>query len=372
VNRRKSSESWFNRILAFTAVVVALLTATSCGTASGTVQSGTAQSDTPQSGTPQNKDASGDLFTLRVNTPTSFGAFVAADVLGFFRDEGIQIEYVGVLGKGVTAYQLMEQGLVDFYGGGHPPEVAQARLAGIEVKSVASAICDDPEYNHVRYLVRNDSPIQTLDDIVGYKVATGSIGSCNTGYIQYYLKGKGLDPDGAEFVVMDASGGMEQALLQGLVDVTTSHPPYGTLTLATGEVRQIGSSWDIFQSPGAGVSTVGFLDTFIAEHPDLIQGVVNAMYRARTWINSHQDEAKEIASAYFHLEPEFVSTFAYDANKNIEPSYIEKWFEIAESVGLWESGDILPTDIYTNEFVPADILASDADVKWDGSVHVEF
>jgi ABC-type nitrate/sulfonate/bicarbonate transport system substrate-binding protein len=313
-----------------------------------------------------------ELFVLRVDTPTSFGAFVAADILGMFRDEGIGIEYVGALGKGVTAHQLIEQGETDFYGGGHPPEIAQARLAGIKVKAVAAAIVDGPENNHVRYLVRNDSPIQTLDDIVGHKVATSSVGSCTTGYLQYYLKSKGLNPDDVEFVYIGATGQLEQPLFQGLVDVTTSHPPYGTIALATGEVRQIGSSWDIFQSPGAGMSTAGFLESFIEAHPDVIQGFVNAMYRARTWINQHQEEAKEMASAHFNLEPEYVSTFDYNPDKNIAPEYIEQWFEIAESVGMWEPGDIFPEDVYTNEFVPEDIPESDTDLRWDGQVRIKL
>jgi hypothetical protein len=41
--------------------------------------------------------------------------------------------------------------------------------------------------------------------------------------------------------------------------------------------------------------------------------------------------------------------------KNIEPSYIEKWFEIAEELGQWQHGEIQPEEIYTNRFVPKDI-----------------
>jgi ABC-type nitrate/sulfonate/bicarbonate transport system substrate-binding protein len=289
---------------------------------------------------------------------------VVADELGLFADEGIEIEYIGILQQGITEHQLLEQGEVDCFVQSHPPVVANARLAGLKSIAVAPGIVDNEQFPHVRYLVQTDSPIQSLDEAVGHKVSITNINPCADGYVKYYVKSQGLNPDDIEFVTLNGTGVQEQSLLQGLVDITTSHAPQSTQTLASGGAREINTSWEIFHSPGAGLSTRGFREDFIEAHPDVVQGFVNALYRARVWINNNMDESLEIVAESLGLGPNDLSSFYYDENKNIDPAYIEQWFEIAEDVGMWEKGDILPTDIYTNAFVPDDVPASDATLHW--------
>ncbi len=293
-----------------------------------------------------------DLFTLRVITQTGFNELNVADELGFFKEEGIQLTYIGTLGKGITEFQLIEQGEIDAFTGSHPPNVAQARLAGVKVKAVAPGMVDNEEFPHVRYLVQEDSRIQFLDDLSGQKVSISGISACTDGYIKYYLKKQGLPSENIEWVTLSTGGQQEQSLMQGQVAVTTSHPPYAGKALAAGGVREIATSWDIFKSPGAGLSVRGFHEDFINEHPKVVQGFVNAMYKARVWINANQQKALEIVAKYLKLEPEDMSIFWYDENRNITPGYIDQWFEIAESIELWKAGDIEPEEVYINDFIP--------------------
>ncbi|MDR2648487.1 MAG: ABC transporter substrate-binding protein [Clostridiales bacterium] len=310
-----------------------------------------------------------ELFTLRIVTQTGFNELNVADALGFFRDEGIQIEYTGVLSKGVTEYQLIEQGEIDAFTTGHPPNVAQARLAGIKVKVVSPGMVDnpDPNFAHVRYLVKPGSPIQTLDEAVGKKVTVSSISGCTTGYVQYYLKSKGLDPDSVEFVVIPDSEAL-LSLSEGLIDITVTHPPFAGKAIAEGAAREILNSWEIFHSPGAGLSVRGFSEAFIAEHPDVAQGFVNALYRSHIWINSHFDDAKKIVAYYLDLEPSDLSSFYYCDDKEVREDYIREWFDICEEIGLWEKGAIAPAEIIDNQFTPKDAPAGDADLRWEPGV----
>lgn len=296
------------------------------------------------------------LFPIRVVTQTGFNEINVADELGFFKEEGIKIEYTGVLGQGVTEFQLLEQGVNDAFVGSHPPTVAQAKLAGVKVKIVAPGMVDNPDFPHVRYLVQKDSPITSLDQIAGKKVSISSTAPCNDGYLKYYMKKNNI-PGEVEWVTLSKAGQQEQSLDQGLIQVTTSHPPYAGKELSSGNARQIATSWDILHSPGAGLSCRGFTEEFIEKHPEQVQGFVNAMYKSRVWINSHQDEAKQIVAKYLNLEPNDLSVFWYDENKNIDPKYIDEWYGIAEDIGLWKHGDIAPEDIYTNKFVPKDYVA---------------
>jgi ABC-type nitrate/sulfonate/bicarbonate transport system substrate-binding protein len=307
--------------------------------------------------------APGEKFKLRAVTQTTFSETIIADRLGFFADEGIEIEYVGSLGQGVSQYQAVIQGYIDVFTQGHPSSIAQARLAGLEITQVVPGFVDHPDNPHIMYLVRADSPYKTLADIgrFGAKIASGSTFSpCTNGYIQYYLTKNGYDPDECvEFVTFSQSGTAELALAEGQIDITTSHTPYGGIGLAMDGIRLLANTWDIFQSPGAGLAARGFADSFIERYPDIVQGFSNAMYRARVFIENNNEYARIIGGEYLGLDPKDISSNSYDQNKNIDPKYVDEWWEIAEFIGLWEHGDIRPEEVYTNAFVPTDIPESD-------------
>jgi ABC-type nitrate/sulfonate/bicarbonate transport system substrate-binding protein len=314
----------------------------------------------------KNEPAIGEngLFKLRVVTQTTAASeTIIADRMGFFRDEGIEIEYVGALGQGVTQFQALAQGDIDVYTQGHFSDLAQARLAGLKVIAVAPGMVDDPDNGHVTYLVREDSPLKTLDDLPGAKVGVGSQALCVTGYLQIYLEDRGLDFNRVEYITMAQPGQPEQAVLQGLIDVTTSHSPHGGLALAAGGVRVLGKSWDIFQTPAAGLAVRGFSEDFVAKHPDIVQGWVNAMYRARVFNKTNPEQATLALAAYFDFDPSDISSNVFDQNKNFTPEWVQLWFDMSERLGYWKKGDVLPGDCYTNAFVPRDAPASDLDLK---------
>ncbi|MHB8065893.1 MAG: ABC transporter substrate-binding protein [Ruminiclostridium sp.] len=310
-----------------------------CGTKEASTANNT--SDTTDSG----------LFTIRVATQTSFNETQIAEDLGYFKEQGIRIEYTGVIKAPMTEYQLIAQGINDAFIGGHPNNVAQARLAGIKVLVTAPGMIDNEKFPHVRYLVRNDSTIKSLNDINGKKVAISSLGVCTNGYLQYYLLQNKL-PDEVKWVTLPNAGQMEQSLSQGLIDVSTSHPPYAGIAVKQGGVRQIASSWDILHDPSAGLSVRGFSDDFIKENPEIVKGFNAALAKVHPWINAHQEEAKVIIGKRLNLKPEDLSVFWYDEEKSINPAYIETWFNLSEKLGLWKHGEIKPTDIFTNAYAP--------------------
>ncbi|MDR2357895.1 MAG: ABC transporter substrate-binding protein [Oscillospiraceae bacterium] len=323
----------------------------------------------PDTSEPTPDGGDGELFELKAFTPSTFMEFTIADEMGFFRDAGIAIKYVGSQPTGVTDLQLIEQGVIDVSYSGHPSVVALGRISGIKVKMIAPGMVDAPDNPHVTYLVAKDSPLQTLDDIVGRKVAISGTGICTDGYLKYYLQQNGLDPDSVEFVTLPQAGQQELAVTQGIVDVTTSHTPHAAIALETGEVRKLGISWDIFGSPGAGLGARSLPEWIIDDHPDVAQGFVDAMYRARLWSNANPTEAQNLMAAVLGLEEGDVLALVQDENKTIDPEYIEPWVTLAEDVGIIEPGAITPEEIYTNEFVPKDAPESDKDLHWDGKVH---
>ncbi|MDR1590183.1 MAG: ABC transporter substrate-binding protein [Oscillospiraceae bacterium] len=376
------------RYLAAALAAALLFTASGCGekatgeqspvgspspSSSSPAPSGRTAPETAPSDAPTDAGASPageeELFELRAFTPSTFMEFTIADEMGFFRDAGIKIKYVGSQPTGITDLQLIEQGEIDVSYSGHPTVVAQGRLAGLKVKMIVPGMVDGPDNPHVTYLVKEDSPLKTLDDIVGKKVAISGTGVCTDGYLRYYLTQRGLDPDSVEFVGLPQAGQQELAVVEGLVDVTTSHTPYASIALEAGGVRVLGRTWDIFGSPGAGLGARSLPEWIIDEHPDVAQGFVDAMYRARLWSNANPIEAQNLMAAVLGLEEGSVLALLQDENKLIDPSYIDHWVNLAEDIGLWEAGAVAADDIYTNEFVPKDAPESDKTLHWDGLVH---
>jgi len=314
--------------------------------------------------------AAKELFTLNATTNIDFMEFYIADELGFFEEEGIKINYIGAVPSGGNAFQLLEQGEIDVIYSGHPSNVANAILAGVDVKMVQPGMLDSKESPHVVYLVKDDSAIQSWADLKGAKVAISAEAPCTDGYVRYQLIKAGLDPDtDVEFVAMPESGQMEIAVAAGQIDVTTSHTPQWNIALERGGVRAFSDTYEAFQNPGLGIGSRCLAGRIIRDNPEVAQGFVNAMYRARLWSNDHPKEAEAVHEAVLGLEPGDVVALYQDPNKNIDPKYIEPWVELSETLGYWAPGDISLDDIYTNEFVPADAPESDKTREWNGKVN---
>ncbi|GHU49670.1 hypothetical protein FACS1894127_3470 [Clostridia bacterium] len=319
----------------------------------------------PESSSTVNADDAG-LFTLRAVTQTTFSETIIADRLGFFEDEGIKIEYIGTLGQGITQPQALAQGDIDVFTQGHLTDVAQARLAGLTTRAVAPGFVDDPDNPHVTYLVREDSDIYSIEDFAGKKIGMTNNAVCIDGFIKKYFKDRGLDSSTIEFVTLPQAGQAEQSLVNGQIDVTTSHTPFAGVALAAGGVRAAGKSYDIVGTPAGGMAVRGFTDEFIEEHPDIVQGFVNATYRARVFMEAYPEYSKIVGAEYLNLKPEEVSSNSYCQEKNIPPEWAELWFDLSEELEYWKNGDILPEDAYTNAFVPEDPPASDAEIAKEG------
>jgi ABC-type nitrate/sulfonate/bicarbonate transport system substrate-binding protein len=295
-----------------------------------------------------------ELFVIRTQIQSVHNEIQIAELKGFFEEEGIKIEYVGNV-EGLSTLQMLEQGLIDAQTNTHPNRAAQARLAGMKVVCAVPGMVDHPDYPHVRYFTRPDSAVKTLDDIVGKKVAIQNYNSCYDGYLRTYLKDNNL-PDDVEWVTLAKGGHAEQALTQGLIDLTTTHPPFGGIAARAGN-KQVATSWDIFRSPAAGLAVHIFQEDFLKAHPEEMKAFSRAMYKARKWNNEHMAEAIALVGGALGLDTSTLSTEWdgrwYSEDPGFIKEHIDMWFEICETLGYWNPGDIEPEDIYTNDYAPA-------------------
>jgi ABC-type nitrate/sulfonate/bicarbonate transport system substrate-binding protein len=295
-----------------------------------------------------------DLFVIRTQMQTVHNEIQIAELKGFFEEEGIKIEYVATV-EGLSALQMLEQGLIDTQTNTHPNRAAQARIAGMKVRCAVPGMIDHPEYPHVRYFANADGNVKTLADIYNKKIAIQNYNSCYDGYLRTWLKEHKLPYDDVEWVTLPKGGQAEQALIEGLIDLTTTHPPFGGIVARAG-AKQIATTWDIFKSPAAGLAVHIFHEDFMNAHPEEMKAFSRALYKARKWNNENMPEAIRLVGGALGLDVSTLSTEWDGRWYSEEPGFLKEdidlWFQICEDLGYWNKGDVQPEDIYTNEYAP--------------------
>ncbi len=293
------------------------------------------------------------LFPVRIQSQTGFNEFFIAEELGYFKEEGIQIRYIGILRPGTELATVVSDNNDVFMN--HPNSVALAVLAGAKIKIVSPGMVDDPRYPHMIYLIRKAGAIRSAEDIRGskrkVKVAVSSFNSCTDLLFLEWLSQVKIPAAKAEFIVMPDKE-QEQALEQGLVDVITLHPAYYQRALNNPKLAELFNTWQVTKNPGGGASIRGFSEKFIRAHPEVVRGFVRALARSRKWINANQAQSIAIVSRRLGLKPEDVTVFWYDENDYIEESYMQIWFDMMIRHGQLQKGRLKPSDIYTNDYNP--------------------
>ncbi|MDI2099026.1 ABC transporter substrate-binding protein [Ruicaihuangia caeni] len=170
---------------------------------------------------------------LRVSIPPvadSLPVFVAIDE-GYFEERGLEVELVPAA-NGATAVNSLvssstEIALVSY------PTLVNAHSAGLPVTIGAFGIEGTDEYMAAIY-VTDDSPLASIDELIGKKVATPSLNSVGDIFLSGEMLDAGLDPKQVEFVEIPQAN-MAGALGAGDVDAVFLTEP--TLSAASKELE---------------------------------------------------------------------------------------------------------------------------------------
>src|SRR5450830_667256 len=147
-----------------------------------------------------------------------------------------------------------------------------ARVNGQPVKTVYSYLWAEPS----ALVVLNNSPIRTVADIKGKKIAATK-GTDPYFFLLRALEANGLKPTDVEIVHLQHPDG-RVALEQGRVDVWAGLDPHMAGAQAAG-------ARFVYRNPAFGLAA--FLNTseaFLKEQPQAVRTVLKAYERARRWI----------------------------------------------------------------------------------------
>ncbi len=293
-------------------------------------------------------------FVLKVPTvvnPTRAIPFLVGEELGFFAEEGIAFEPVGII-PSTQMVAAVVSGKIDVgaINGGHVNNMIAGVAAGAKLKAVVANTESTPEIPHMVFVTLEDSPINTPQDLIGKKIGIGTIGGCNE-YVPYiYLNRFGIDkPKGQVEMVAIPEPNLEQALRQGDVDVIGLHNK--DFILARGGLKYLFSDWEAFNGNTGGATPTYFSDKFIKAHPEVVRRFVKAYVKSLNWINEHPQEAIDITVAKTKSPRELARPVFFATNGIIKQESITSWIDILTEFGDIKPG-IKPEQIYTNEFNP--------------------
>lgn len=204
-----------------------------------------------------------------------------------FEKDGIKVEFIAFTNGGSEATTALATGAVEFIYTGNNPALRVA-AAGADVKAIG--LSSFVKENGSAIIVKADSPIKSLADLKGKKVAylTGTVRHST---FAKALKSVGLSLDDVESLnlAFDASG---PALVRGDVDAVVESGDVAAKLVDTGQARVIldASAHPEWSAPYL-ISANG---EFVRKYPDLVKRLLKVDIETARWADAHPEDTIKI------------------------------------------------------------------------------
>jgi NitT/TauT family transport system substrate-binding protein len=215
---------------------------------------------------------------------TDIGLWVA-DKKGYFRDEGIDADFV-TFDSAARMIAAAGTGELDVIAGGHSAGLFNAVGRGIDIRIVADKSQNVTGRSSIKMLARQDlvdsGRYKTYADLKGLKVAEAAPGGSGQPILYKFLEKAGLTYDDVQHVYM-AFPQMAIALQNKAIDVAISVEPSVTQALRMGGVVAVANDYDVY--PVHEVSEIMYSGKFATQNPDLARRFMKAFLRGVRYHN---------------------------------------------------------------------------------------
>ena len=150
-----------------------------------------------------------------------------------------------------------------------------------------------PDHPFERIMVLQDSPIKTLDDLNGKKLAFLGPGTVPDMMLDALPKRAKIRKEGIKLVPMPAPN-MPDALAHGLVDAIFAIPPADTVAERKYHARTIANATELV--PYVGLSTFALSREFANVNPEAAKKLYRACIRFSRWIDDNPADARRVAA----------------------------------------------------------------------------
>ncbi|WP_334157947.1 ABC transporter substrate-binding protein [Oryzomicrobium sp.] len=263
-----------------------------------------------------------------------------AERLGYFKDEGLNVEIVDFPG-GAKALQALMGGSADLVSGSFEHTIS-LQAKGQWIKAVAL----EGRMAGIVLAMRKDraARYKSPKDLKGLKIGVTAPGSSTNMFVNTLLAKEGLKPDAVSIIGVGAGAGAIAAIRRGDVDaVANLDPVISTLEVIGDVVPVVDTRTEAgMQYVYGGAYAAGCIyatNDFIIHNPRTTQAVVNALVRADRWLQKATPE-QVVAT----VPPEFYgsdrglykvslmkNTAAFSPDGTISPDGVQNVYKVLRS-----------------------------------------
>ena len=256
--------------------------------------------------------------------------FVAQDQ-GYFKDEGLQVEFVSTGGTS-TLLPTLVAGSVQI-ATVPPPVLLQAANSGLKLTAVSGLSELDPKANDTALVRRAGTPPLLPNAIKGKRLAVSTIGSISQILLDDWLHRRGVDSSSFTYVEVPFSQ-MQTVLKQGTVDAVLLPEPFITSTLQAGDGTV--ESYFLAELPNGipGMINIGDAE-WVRTHPDTIARFRRALDRTVTYSQGHPAEVKQTLGKWLKLPPRVMDlTIVPLQRASLAPKDLAWWLDLMKAQKL--------------------------------------
>jgi NitT/TauT family transport system substrate-binding protein len=224
---------------------------------------------------------------------------------GFFEAEGLKVEGQATSG-GAVNQTLVESGSVDLGWTAVVP-ISQAHVKGFEFAFIApGGFNDRSNRSTVAIVVKKDSPIQSIKDLAGKKIAVTAIQSVNHLSVLTIADFYKVDLKSLKFVEVNFPM-QPAAIREGAVDAASLNQPFLAISESEGVARQI---YPGFLPPEIAerymISSWFAKKSSLEKNKDKIGRFVRAILKSTDFINKNPDQLPAIIAKYTKMDVNLV------------------------------------------------------------------
>lgn len=269
--------------------------------------------------------------------------------LGYFDGTGITLENVGYASGGPASLVALAGGSVEL-GSAATAAVLNSIAAGNDFVAAYPSNGINDEAQSIFYVLE-DSPIRTVEDIVGKTIAVNTLGAHLDYVVREALHQKGLPEDAANLIVVPGPQ-LEQVLRSEQVDVSAFGYWQTTFTgaaLQNGGLRAVFDDTDVLGEIAGGF--VVLRRDWTLAHPEEAKAFVEGSAKALDYARENPEETRAIFArvlAERGENPDVAQFFAgYGVREGGLPVEhdIQFWIDVLERQGTLEAGKLVARDI---------------------------
>ena len=208
-----------------------------------------------------------------------------AEQLGYFKDEGLQVEISDFAG-GAKALQALVGGSADVVSGAYEHTINMQSKGQIITAFVLQGRAPQIVVGVSNKTMPN---YKTIADLKGKKIGVTAPGSSTNMVANFVLAKGGLKPTEVSFIGVGTAAGALSALRSGQIDAMSNLDPVNTMLEQKKEIRVIADTRtlkdtnDLFGGPMPAASLYA-PEAFLKKYPNTSQALANAMVRSLKWL----------------------------------------------------------------------------------------